>query len=86
MARGRLRGQWDQTATLWTVLANANRDPDAAPKPYHPADVHPLRGYEDYETDDDETEEEKKQRHEWRRLQCLPHATRRRALDKMNNG
>lgn len=50
MAKAVLRAQWDQTSLLWATLANANRDPKTQPKPFTPADVHPLRSSREYET------------------------------------
>ena len=39
---------WDQTSLLWSLIANVNRNAEENPEPYHPADVHPLRDYDDY--------------------------------------
>lgn len=43
MIRGRLIHTWDQTATLWALIANLVRDDEKKPTPYTPYDVHPLR-------------------------------------------
>lgn len=52
MAKAVMRLQWDQTSLLWATHANANRDPKQTPKPFTPADVHPLRSSKDYETEE----------------------------------
>jgi hypothetical protein len=44
--------QWDQTSLLAYLIANANRDPKARPKPYTIADFHPLRTEEEFETEE----------------------------------
>jgi hypothetical protein len=36
------REEWDRTATICAVIANCNRDPKRRPKPWTPADFHPL--------------------------------------------
>lgn len=48
MATARTRLEWDQTALLWSLIANVNRDPAQQPKPFLPSDVHPLRTAADY--------------------------------------
>ena len=48
MATARSKGNWDRTAALWVVLANAHRDPKQEPKPYTPDMIHPLRTAKDY--------------------------------------
>ncbi len=52
MARARQRSEWDQTSILWSLLANVNRDEKKRPQPFSPADVHPYRTREDYETEE----------------------------------
>lgn len=42
MARGRVRLEWDQTATLWVPLAEPLRDKSEHPEPFRVHDVHPL--------------------------------------------
>lgn len=53
MANAVARLEWDQTALLWTMLAEPYRDDKEHPEPYHPADVHPLRTREEYESEED---------------------------------
>lgn len=46
MAIARLRSEWDQTAQIWALIANVNKDPK---KPPHlPSEVHPFRQEKDY--------------------------------------
>ncbi len=52
MAKAVQRHEWDQTSLLWSMFANANRDPAKRAKPFSPADVHPLRTHEEYETEE----------------------------------
>lgn len=52
MAKAKQRSEWDQTSLLWCMLANANRDDKKHPQPFTPADVHPFRTREDYETEE----------------------------------
>jgi hypothetical protein len=42
MADARRRHDWDQTAELLALLANAHRDPKKRRRPYSSADFHPL--------------------------------------------
>jgi len=42
MAQGRLRAQWQQTATICTILANANRDKKKRARPFEPNDFIPA--------------------------------------------
>jgi hypothetical protein len=42
MAEGRIRENWNHTAQLMALTANINRDPKRKPKPYSPADFHPM--------------------------------------------
>jgi len=42
MADGRVREEWNHTSQLMCLTANINRDPKRKPKPYAPADFHPL--------------------------------------------
>lgn len=41
MAEARLSAEWDQTASLWLLIANALRDSKAAP--FKLDDIHPFR-------------------------------------------
>ena len=49
MATARRKDDWDRTAELWYVLANAHRDPEESPRPYTRDMVHPLRTADDYQ-------------------------------------
>lgn len=42
MAEARRKDAWDHTSALLAMLANCNRDPKKRPRPYRPADFHPL--------------------------------------------
>ncbi len=42
MAEARRRHDWDQTAELLALLANAHRDPKRQRRPYTSAQFHPL--------------------------------------------
>jgi hypothetical protein len=43
MAEGRARDQWDHTAALLALLANAHRDHRQRSEPFGIADFHPFR-------------------------------------------
>ncbi|MFM1881638.1 MAG: hypothetical protein RJA05_47 [Planctomycetota bacterium] len=43
MAEGRARDQWDHTAALLAMLANAHRDHRQRSEPFGIADFHPFR-------------------------------------------
>lgn len=46
MAVARLKSEWDQTAQLWSLIANCNKDPK---KPaVLPSEVHPFRDEKEY--------------------------------------
>lgn len=51
MAVGKMRHEWDQTALLWSVIANTVRDPKKQKKPFSPGLVHPLRDEAEYEAE-----------------------------------
>ncbi len=51
MARGRATLEWDQTALLWALQININRDTKKQPKPFLPSEVHPYRTEADYQPD-----------------------------------
>ena len=42
MADGRCRADWDHTASLLSMMANANRDPKKRRRPFNPLDFHPY--------------------------------------------
>lgn len=42
MLEGRQRSQWDHTASVLTMLANANRDPKKRRQPYRVSEFHPF--------------------------------------------
>jgi hypothetical protein len=42
MARGRLRHEWAQTASIMALLVNLNRDPRTGRRPAHPDDFNPY--------------------------------------------
>jgi hypothetical protein len=42
MARGRLRHEWSQTASLMALLVNLHRDPRSGRRPAHPDDFNPY--------------------------------------------
>jgi hypothetical protein len=50
MAKAVSRKEWDYVSLIWATLANANRDEKKRPQPFSPADIHPLRTPEEYET------------------------------------
>lgn len=52
MALARINLEWDQTALIWSTLANANRDPKKRAKPFTPDLVHPTRTAADYGRDE----------------------------------
>ena len=37
-----MRENWNHTAQMMSLTANISRDPKRKPKPYSPADFHPL--------------------------------------------
>jgi hypothetical protein len=43
MAEGRRRDQWNHTASVLALVANANRDPKKG-RAFTPADFHPMSG------------------------------------------
>lgn len=49
MAVGKMRHDWDQTALLWSMIANTVRDAKKQRKPYSPGLVHPFRNEKEYE-------------------------------------
>lgn len=53
MQRGRAKLEWDQTAILWALHANTNRDPEKKSEPFLPSDIHPYRTAADYQSNDD---------------------------------
>ena len=48
MSVARRKDNWDRTAEIWYLLANANRDEKQQPKPFTRDMVHPLRTAADY--------------------------------------
>lgn len=44
MATARRRDAWDRTAAVMALIAEVNRDRKRRPRPYTPADFHPLPG------------------------------------------
>jgi hypothetical protein len=40
---------WDQSALIWSAIANTARDPKTQRKPFSPGIVHPYRREKDYE-------------------------------------
>lgn len=42
MARGRAKLEWDQTALIWSLIANVNRDTTIRPEPFAVNDIHPF--------------------------------------------
>ncbi len=49
MADAKQMADWDQVSTMWTLIANANRDPKHKPQPFQPWDIHPYRSIADYQ-------------------------------------
>jgi hypothetical protein len=43
MARRKRQEAWDHTAAVLALLANCHRDTKRRPRPYSPADFHPLQ-------------------------------------------
>jgi len=43
MAKAKRMHDWDQSALIWSAIANTVRDPKRNPKPFLPTLVHPLR-------------------------------------------
>lgn len=43
MMFGRLKHSWDQTATIWQVIAEVNRNSEQKPEPFSLYDIHPYR-------------------------------------------
>ncbi|GAH03357.1 unnamed protein product [marine sediment metagenome] len=54
MATARGTIEWDQTAELWFILANANR-PETVLKPYGRHMIHPYKDEADYREPQPET-------------------------------
>jgi hypothetical protein len=42
MAETKQRTDWDHTASILALIANANRDPKKRHQPYQPKDFHPF--------------------------------------------
>jgi len=51
MMEARRTLEWDQSALIWSVLANQNRNPEEYPRPFLPSLVHPTRTEDDYRND-----------------------------------
>ena len=49
MAESKSKHNWDRTAEIWVILANAYRNVKEVPEPYTRDMVHPLRDAKEYE-------------------------------------